>query len=121
MRSFLHNVVITHTGRIQLNVRGIAAVALLLIVASAGTGMAKENRGEALFREKCAGCHPDGDNTVNDKTLKRKDMVRANLKSGNDIVRFLRANSTAMPKYDKKELPDRDAREIAGYILRTFR
>lgn len=103
-----------------------ALVSLLVLVSSAVAvaGQAKGTkvgRGDALFKEKCAGCHPDGDNTVNDKTLKRKDLVKANLKSRKDIVRFLRANNTSMPKYDRKELSDRDAGEIADYILKTFR
>jgi mono/diheme cytochrome c family protein len=63
---------------------------LLIVFASVTTGLAAEakaGRGETLFREKCAVCHPDGNNSINDKTLKRKDLVKVNLNSRDAIIK----------------------------------
>ncbi len=99
-------------------------VTLTVISASVSTVLAagtKTGRGETLFNDKCAACHMNGDNSINDKTLRTKDLLKANLRNKNDIVRFLRDNNTSMPKFSKKELPDKDASEIAKYILKTFK
>jgi cytochrome c6 len=95
-----------------------------MVLISVATGLATEvkaGRGENLFREKCAVCHPDGNNSINDKTLKQKDLVKANLNSSDAFIKYLRTNNSPMPKFDKKELPDLDARELTGYILKTFK
>ena len=33
----------------------------------------------------------------------------------------MRAPGPGMPKFDKKALPDKDAKEVAEYILKTFK
>jgi len=83
---------------------------------------AKEKEGEAMFKKHCAICHPDGGNIVNPKkTLHKKDLDANNFKKSDDIVKLMRNGGTGMPKFNEKIIPDKDAREIAEYILKTFK
>ena len=83
---------------------------------------AKGNPGEALFKAKCAACHPDGGNIMNaKKTLKKKDMAAGKIKTTADFVKYLRAPGAGMTKFDTAALPDKDAKDIAAYVMKTFK
>lgn len=83
---------------------------------------AKVKPGEAMFKKHCAICHRDGGNIVNPKkTLYKKDLDASNFKKADDIVRLMRNGGTGMPKFNEKTIPDKDATEIAEYILKTFK
>ena len=88
-------------------------------------GIAKEGAkksGEALFKEHCSPCHADGGNIMNPKkTLKKKDREANNIKKAEDIVKTMRTPGPGMTKFDDKTIPDKDAKEIAEYILKTFK
>jgi cytochrome c6 len=74
-----------------------------------------------LFKEHCALCHPDGGNIVNPKkTLHKKDREANNIKSKDDIVNLMRKPGPGMTTFDVKSIPDKDAKEIAEYIIKTF-
>ncbi len=78
--------------------------------------------GTDIFKAKCASCHPNGGNVMKkEKTLHLKDLEANKLKSANDLVKYLRAPGPGMPKFDAKSLPDKDAKEVAEYILKTFK
>jgi len=78
--------------------------------------------GEALFKQHCAACHPDGGNTINaKKTLHATDMTANNVKSTDDIVKLMRAPGQGMPKFDPATISDVDAKSIGDYILATFK
>ena len=78
--------------------------------------------GEALFKEHCEICHPNGGNIVNPKkTLGKKDREANGVKSKDDIVHFMRKPGPGMTTFDEKAVPDKSAREIAEYILKTFK
>lgn len=78
--------------------------------------------GEAIFKARCASCHPKGGNIIKkDKTLHRKDLEAHNIKTEEDIVRVIRNPGPVMPKLDEKMLSDADARAVARYILETFK
>ncbi len=82
----------------------------------------KKMSGEAAFKEHCAVCHPDGGNVVNPKkTLHKKDRDANNVKKVEDIMKLVRNPGPGMTKFDEKTLPDREAKEIAKYILKTFK
>ncbi|UFS71954.1 c-type cytochrome [Geomonas sp. RF6] len=91
--------------------------------APAGTAtQAQGKSGEALFKERCASCHPDGGNTMNaKKTLHSADLKANNMTKAEDIVAFMRNPSGGMPKFDATTVPDADATAIAEYILKTFK
>ncbi len=102
----------------------IVTVTVCALGAFAAVGLAAEakGKGEALFKEKCAACHPGGGNVMNaKKTLKKKDLTANKIRNAADIVKYMRNPGPGMTKFDAKSLPDKDAKEIASYILKTFK
>ena len=98
----------------------IIAVAVF-ICGTVGEGKAEVKKGEALFQQHCSPCHPDGGNIVNpQKTLHKKDREANGVKKASDIVKKMRNPGPGMTKFDEATIPDKDAKEIAGYILKTF-
>jgi cytochrome c6 len=90
-----------------------------------------EQTGEALFRQNCSSCHPDGGNILNkNKTLSKNDREMNNIKTADDIVKKRRNPESldlshpnhwcGMKVFDETKLSDRDLRKIAEYILKTF-
>ncbi|MGE5844598.1 MAG: c-type cytochrome [Syntrophaceae bacterium] len=103
---------------------GVVAVSLGLAVPAAVVCGAekKEPKGAKLFRQHCVACHPDGGNTINPAlTLRKKDRDAHGVKTANDIVGKMRNPGPGMTRYDAKSIPDTDAKEIAEYILKTFK
>jgi cytochrome c6 len=87
------------------------ALALTVFAASA---LAAPN-GEAIYKEKCAACHPDGGNIINPKeTLK-------GLKDTKKIVKMIRKGGGGMTAFDAKAISDADAKAVAEYIVKTFK
>ncbi|KAB0669717.1 c-type cytochrome [Oryzomonas sagensis] len=77
---------------------------------------------KAEFEKHCAACHPGGGNTINQaKPLKREALRKNGIKSWKDIVAKIRNPGPGMTKFDKKEMPDKEARAIAEYVLKTFK
>ncbi len=75
-----------------------------------------------IFAQHCAGCHPNGDNTVSpQKTLHRKDLEANNIKTPGDIVNRMRNPGTGMPRFTRNVITDKDAASVARYILSTFK
>jgi len=71
--------------------------------------------GDAIFKAKCASCHPDGGNIVNPKkTLK-------GLKNSKQIIQKIRQGGGGMTAFDAKAISDADAKLLADYILKTFK
>lgn len=102
----------------------VAVTALGLALPSAGLFAAqkKESKGAALFQQHCVACHPDGGNVINPAhTLKKKDREMHGVKSAKDIVAKMRKPGPGMTAFDAKAIPDKDAEEIAEYILKTFK
>jgi cytochrome c6 len=78
--------------------------------------------GEDIFKARCIACHPDGGNTMmKEKTLHKNDLQANKLKTAGALVKYMRAPGPGMPKFDKKSLPDKDAKLLAEYILTTFK
>lgn len=83
---------------------------------------ADQNRGEALFRQLCSSCHPDGGNVTDpERSLHGSALRRNRLNSRDDIVRVMRNPISRMIRFDEKAVSDKDALVIADYILKTFR
>ncbi len=82
----------------------------------------KDGRGEKLFTENCSPCHPDGGNIVNPAfTLHKKDREAHGVMTAKDITGKMRNPGPGMTKFDKKTIPDNDAKAIAEYIMKTFK
>lgn len=78
-------------------------------------------RSEALFKQYCSPCHPDGGNILNpQKSLRKKDREGNGVKTAEDIIGKMRNPGPGMTKFDEQALTDADARVIAEYVLKTF-
>ena len=87
----------------------LCAVALFASAAVAA------DKGAAIFNEKCASCHPDGGNIVNqNKTLK-------GIKDPKKVIQKARKGGGGMPVFDSKTISDADLKAVAGYIVKTFK
>jgi cytochrome c6 len=99
----------------------LATITLLAVGTFTLNGFAAVKPGEELFKAKCAACHPDGGNIMNaKKTLKKKDLTANKIKNSADFVKYLRAPGAGMTKFDAAALPDKDAKVIAAYVMKTF-
>jgi len=78
--------------------------------------------GEKLFSLHCASCHPGGSNTTTpSKTLKTVDLQAGMITTPEDIIQKIRNPGPGMPRYTEAMIPEKEARQIARYILETFR
>ncbi|MRR05515.1 MAG: c-type cytochrome [Deltaproteobacteria bacterium] len=78
--------------------------------------------GEKLFNRHCASCHPGGSNTITpSKTLKTADLQAGMITSPEDIIQKMRTPGPGMPRFTKAMIPEKEALQIAQYILKTFR
>ena len=110
----------------------IVAIAVLALSAG-GLAACKESvnkaeppratrRGEQLFRERCAPCHPDGGNRKNPrKTLHAGVLADHGISEPADIVQVMRSPGPGMPSYSEAIIGDEDAKLIAEYVLASFR
>jgi cytochrome c6 len=81
-----------------------------------------EKPGEALFKQNCAVCHPDGGNIINPAfTLHKKDLNEHNITKPEQIVDKMRNPGPGMTKFDETTISDKDAEKIAKYVLETFK
>jgi len=101
---------------------GLMAVASCLALSGFAAEGQKGNPGEKGFKDHCSMCHPDGGNIINSaKTLHAKDLKANHILKEEDIVKKMRNPGPGMTKFDEKTVPDKEAKEIARYILKTFK
>ncbi len=78
--------------------------------------------GEEAFVKNCAVCHPNGGNVIEPgDTLDKKTLDKRGIKKPADIVAKMRKPGPGMTKFDEKAIPDKEAKAIAEYILKTFK
>jgi cytochrome c6 len=100
----------------------LAATACTCLLAGNSVAAADSKAGEAGFKEHCVACHADGGNMIKaDKTLSRTDREKHGIKKAADIVRLMRKPGEGMTTFDKKTIPDKQAKAIADYIIKTFK
>jgi len=100
----------------------VASVAIVSVLVVACYAKDVASSGEALFKEHCAVCHPDGGNIVNPQfALHGKDLKAHSITKPSQIVGKLRNPGPGMTKFDKKTISDKDAMKIAQYVLKTFK
>jgi len=103
---------------------GVLVVSVGLALPAAGLYAAekKEAAGAKLFQQKCAACHPDGGNIIKPgMTLLKKDREAHGVKTTKDIIGKMRNPGPGMTKFDTKMISDKEAKEIAEYILATYK
>jgi len=104
----------------------VVTVAMLSLSILATTAFCDTKKGGKIdakkeFEEHCAVCHPKGGNIVKpDKTLSKKSLTAHGIKSEKDIVAKMRNPGPGMNKFDAKQVSDKEATAIAGYILKAF-
>jgi cytochrome c6 len=111
--------------------RFCSAVCLAVFLSASGSAVFADNAakaksgttsGEVLFKQHCSMCHPEGGNIINPKkSLREKSLQASNIRSAEDIVKVMRKPGPGMTKFDEKTLPDKEAKEIAEYILKAFK
>jgi len=98
----------------------LLTIATLCLALFASAALAAN--GEALFQQHCAVCHPDGGNIVKaERTLHTKALKEEGIKDWKGIVKFMRSPDPGMPAFSTTAIPDPEAKEIAEYILKTFK
>jgi cytochrome c6 len=103
---------------------GVLVVSVGLALPAVGLNAAekKESAGAKLFQQHCAACHPDGGNIIKPAlTLRKKDMDAHGVKTAEDIVGKMRNPGPGMTRFDAKTVSDKDAKEIAQYILQAYK
>ena len=103
---------------------GVLVVSVGLALPAAGLYAAekKESNGAKLFQQHCAACHPGGGNIIKAAfTLHKKDMDAHGVKTADGIVGKMRNPGPGMTRFDAKTISDKDAKEIAEYILQAFK
>lgn len=95
----------------------ISVVAAVIALAAFATSAlaAEPAKGEAIFKEKCMACHPDGGNIMNPKESLK------GLKDSKKIVAKIRKGGGGMTAFDAKTISDADAKAVADYIIKTFK
>jgi cytochrome c6 len=97
-------------------------VALTAAAALADTPKGGKIDGRKEFDEHCVVCHANGGNIINKaKTLSKKDRETNGVKSVKDIVAKIRKPGPGMTAFDKNTISDKEAAEIAKYIIKTFK
>lgn len=93
----------------------ICIIAALASTIAIGSALAEQKTGEALFKEKCASCHPDGGNIINPK-----EPIKG-MKDPKKITKKIRKGGGGMTAFDQKSVSDADAKAIADYVIKTFK
>ena len=93
-----------------------------VMVALAGCSAGSGKTGAELFATHCAGCHPDGGNTIRPtRTLKAADRHANGLRNARDIAGYIRNPGQGMPAFPVGMIPPDDALKIGEYILSRFK
>ncbi len=104
-----------------------ATIAMICMAMFAANGFADTRKGERIngkkeFEKHCAACHANGGNIVNPaKPLHKKEREANGIRTWKDIIAKMRNPGPGMTKFEKKDVPDKEAKAIAAYILKTFK
>jgi cytochrome c6 len=100
----------------------VSVLAVCCVGAVASAEKASNDAGAKEFKEHCAICHPDGGNIINPrKTLRKGDREANNVRTEADIIKIMRNPGPGMNAFDQKTISDAKAKDIATYILKTFK
>lgn len=108
--------------KIVMAAGSLAAIGLLATVCLADMKKGAKIDGGAEFKKHCAACHPDGGNIINPKkTLKKADLAKSGIKDWKGIMKAMRSPGPGMTKFDAKTIPDKEAKAIGDYVLKTYK
>jgi cytochrome c6 len=98
---------------------GFLAVAVSTLIAATAFAGGKDN-----FMASCVMCHPFGGNLKfwkKGKSLHKKDLEANHLSTADDLVKYMRSPGPGMTVFYQQDLPDKDAKDVADYILKTYK
>jgi len=93
----------------------LLAVTVVSISMMSAVAFAAETGGEAIFKAKCASCHPNGGNV-----MKASETIKG-IKKPAKIIKQVRKGGGGMPAFDAKAISDADVKLLADYIIKTFK
>jgi cytochrome c6 len=100
----------------------MAILFTVLLCLGTRTEAAKASPGEQAFVKNCAVCHANGGNVVNPaKPINKKNLEAKGIGKTADIVRQMRNPGPGMTRFDEKTIPEKEARAVAEYMLKTFK
>ena len=100
----------------------VVSVGLALPAAGLYAAVKSESNGAKLFQQHCAVCRPDGRLPYNPAlSLHEQDQDTPRVETEKDIIGKFRNPGPGMTRFDTKTVSDDDAKEIASYILKTFK
>jgi cytochrome c6 len=100
----------------------VAAGISLFVISGFADEKSNVKIGETDYNERCVACHPGGGNVFNpQKTLHKKDLEANNIRTPEDIIKIMRNPGPNMTRFDENSLPEKEAKEIAEYILENFK
>jgi len=98
------------------------AVGILAASAGAFAEESSNDVGATKFKQLCAMCHPNGENTITPKKTLHAAVRESNgVKTADDIIKLMRNPGPRMTIYNEKIMPQKDAEAIADYVMRTFK
>ncbi|BEH09619.1 MULTISPECIES: c-type cytochrome [Geobacter] len=102
--------------------RRLAPVAACVALAlAAGCSGGSGAGGGELFATHCAGCHPQGGNTVHpEKTLARTRREANGIRTARDVAAYIRNPGPGMPAFGEAMIPPADALKIGEYVVASF-
>jgi cytochrome c6 len=95
--------------------KGILMTAVVLSVGMLASVVFAADGGEAIFKAKCAGCHPGGGNIM------KATATLKGIKDAKKITGKIRSGGGGMSAFDAKAISDADAKLVAEYIIKTFK
>ena len=96
------------------------AIGTTIFALTASTAIAAS--GEALFKQHCTVCHPEGGNVIKPThSLHKSHLEEQGIKNWEGIVKYMRTPGPGMTAFDAKTISDKDARAIAEYVRKTFK
>ena len=100
----------------------MAILFIVLLCLGTRADAAKVSQGEQAFVKNCAVCHANGGNIINPaKPINKKVLEVNGIRKPADMVGKMRNPGPGMTQFDEKTIPDKEARAIAEYILKTFK
>jgi len=106
----------------RMTVLLVGVIAMCCVGAVASAEKASKDAGATEFKEHCAICHPEGGNIINPKkTLHKGDREANNVKTEADIIKIMRKPGPGMTTFDQTTISDDEAKDVAKYILKTFK
>ncbi|MDD2583216.1 MAG: cytochrome c [Desulfuromonadaceae bacterium] len=93
----------------------LMAIVMVNSVMLSASAFAAPSTGGEIFKANCSVCHPHGGNIM------RPDKPLKGIRNPERIISQIRSGGGGMPSFDVKTISDVDAKQLAEYIMKTFK